>query len=65
MKITENSNNYFIEQINGTYTVVCRSPYGSRCVKVLNRLSSDDLNEVTNMWNGYKETSIKIGNFKK
>ena len=65
MKIIENSSNYFIEKINGYYTVVCRSPYGSRCVKVLNRLKSEELSEVENMWNGYKQASLKIGNFKK
>ena len=65
MKITENSENYRIEKIGKKYTVVCRSPYGSKCIRIVNRLSSSEYNEVLNMWSGYKKTSLKLGIFKK
>ncbi len=65
MKITENSTNYRIEKINGLYTIVCRSPYGSRCMKIIKNLRSEDLKDVENMWDGYKATSLKMGYFKK
>ncbi len=65
MKITENSENYRIEKKEGLYTIVCRSPYGSRCIKVLSRLSSVDRIEVENMWKGYKNTALKLKMFKR
>ena len=65
MKIKENSENYTIELINGFYTIVCRSPYGARCMKVVKGLSSKDLKEVQLMWKGYKATALQTGRFKK
>jgi len=65
MKITEDSRNYRIEKKDGLYTIVCRSPYGSRCIRIVHTLSSCDYDEVLNMWEGYKKTGIELGIFKK
>ncbi len=65
MKITENSENYRIERIKGEYTIVCRSPYGSRCMRIVKALSSQDRRDVENMWKGYKATALELGMFKK
>ena len=65
MTLKQDSTNYRIELIDGLYTIVCRSPYGSRCLKVLKNLSSDNLKDVEMMWEGYKTTSLKMGYFKK
>ncbi len=65
MKITEDSRNYRIEKKDGLYTIVCRSPYGSRCMKIVKRLSSEDRRDVENMWEGYKKTALELGMFKR
>lgn len=53
MKLTDKKENWFIELKNGFYMPVCYSPYGSRCLKVLDYLKSKDKSEVELMFKGY------------
>ena len=60
MTLTPDSTNYRIELIDGLYTIVCRSPYGSRCMKVLKNPTSNNLKDVEMMCEGYRATSLKM-----
>ena len=63
MKITQDSRNYRIEKRDGMFTIVCRSPYGSRCMKVVHALSSESRRDVEAMWRGYKRMALLTGMF--
>jgi hypothetical protein len=64
MKIKENVNNYMIEFRKGKFVPVCKSPYGGRCLKVLNYLAADDYNTCLNYFKGALEVMRKSGEIK-
>ena len=55
-----NRNNWRIEIRNGFYVPVCRSPRGSRVLKIMHTLKSKDLHDVELMMKGMFKSLEKI-----
>jgi len=53
MKIIDKKENWHIELKNGYYVPICYSPYGGRCLKILDYLKSKDKKETELMFKGY------------